>query len=101
MLSTPGVTDEAALKPHLYSRFASALVNLLVLLISLPAFLLRELANLLVQSVICATMSIPAMIGAAIGMMVQLPGIPPGVGVFLPVLVLVPVAMARVTVIKT
>ena len=101
MLRTPGVTDEAALKRHLYSRFASVLVNFLVLLISLPALLLREPANLLIQSVKCATLSIPAMIGAAIGMMVQLPGIAPAVGVFLPVLVLIPVAMARVTVIRT
>lgn len=101
MLATPGITDESSLKRHLYSRFAGVLVDLLVLLISLPAFLLREPSNLLVQSVSCAVMSIPAIIGAAIGMMVQLPGIPPAVGVFLPVLVLIPVAMARLTTIKT
>jgi lipopolysaccharide export LptBFGC system permease protein LptF len=101
MLAMPGITDVASLKRHLYSRFAGVLIDLLVLLISLPAFLLREPSNLLIQSVSCAVMSIPAIIGAAIGMMMQLPGIPPAVGVFLPALVLIPVAMARLTTIKT
>lgn len=101
MLAMPGITDAASLKRHLYSRFAGVMVDLLVLLISLPAFLLREPSNLLIQSVSCAVVSIPAIIGAAIGMMMQLPGIPPAVGVFLPALVLIPVAMARLTTIKT
>jgi lipopolysaccharide export system permease protein len=101
MLRTPGVTDSAALRRHLYSRFSSVLVNLLVMLIALPSFLLREPANLLFQSVMCAGMTIPAMIGAAIGMMVQLPGVTPAVSVFMPVLVLIPVALARITFVKT
>jgi lipopolysaccharide export system permease protein len=101
MLQTPGVTDSAALKRHLYARFSAVLVNLLVLLISLPSFLLREPANLMVHSLTCASMSIPAMIGAAIGMMAQLPGVSPAVSVFMPVLVLIPIAMARMSFIKT
>jgi hypothetical protein len=101
MLRTPGVTDSAALRRHLYSRFSSVLVNLLVMLIALPSFLLREPANLLFQSVMCAGMTIPAMIGAAIGMMVQLPCVTPAVSVFMPVLVLIPVALARITFVKT
>ena len=47
MLQTPGVTDAAALKRHLYARFSTVLVNLLVLLIALPSFLLREPGNLM------------------------------------------------------
>lgn len=101
MLGSPGVADEAALRRHLYARFSSVLVNLLVMLIALPSFLLREPANLLLQSVQCAVMSVPAMIGAAIGMMVQLPGVTPAVSVFMPVLVLIPIALARITFIKT
>ena len=42
------------------------LVNFLVLLISLPSFLLREPGNLLVQSVSCAVMSLPATAGGEI-----------------------------------
>ena len=41
------------------------------------------------------------MIGAAIFMMVQMPGISPTVGVFLPVIVLFPVALGRVTFVRT
>lgn len=101
MLRTPGITDEATLKRHKYSRFATVLVNIIVLVIALPSFLLREPSNLLVQSLRCATIAIAAMIGAAIFMMVQLPGIAPAVGVFLPVIVLLPVALGRVTYIRT
>jgi hypothetical protein len=34
-------------------------------------------------------------------MMVQLPGVTPAVSVFMPVLVLIPVALARITFVKT
>jgi lipopolysaccharide export system permease protein len=101
MLRTPGVMDEAALRRYKYSRFSTVLVNVLVLAIALPSFLLREPSNLLVQSVRCAGLGLGGMIGAAIFMMVQLPGISPTVGVFLPVVVLLPVALGRVTFIRT
>jgi lipopolysaccharide export system permease protein len=101
MLDTPGIADAPTLQRHQYARFSVVLVNLLVLWITLPCFLLREPSNLLVQTVMCASMAIPGMMGAAIGMMVEMPGIPPAVAVFLPVLVLIPVALARFTYIKT
>jgi hypothetical protein len=41
------------------------------------------------------------MMGALIGFAMQLPGVPPAVGVFLPGLVLIPVTMFMVTLIKT
>jgi len=101
MMDAPGVVDLAALKRFKYSRFAAVLVNLLVLAISFRFFLLREPASLLGQSVWCAAMSVPAMIGALIGMTVALPGVPPAVGVFFPVLVLAVLALYFVPFIKT
>ncbi|UCD75594.1 MAG: LptF/LptG family permease [Phycisphaerales bacterium] len=101
MLRTAGVMDEATLLRHKYSRFSTVLVNVLVLVVALPSFLLREPANLLLQSLRCAAIAITAMIGAAIFMMVQLPGIAPAVGVFLPVIVLLPIALGRVTYVRT
>ena len=41
------------------------------------------------------------MMGAAIGMTVDLPGLAPAAGVFLPVILLIPVAMARWTFLRT
>jgi lipopolysaccharide export system permease protein len=88
MLETPTIATRDSLLRFRYSRFSSVLVNLLVLALTLPCFLLREPANLLRQSIMCASLAIPATVGSAIGMMIEMPGIPPAVGVFLPVIVL-------------
>ncbi|MCI0363646.1 MAG: LptF/LptG family permease [Phycisphaerales bacterium] len=84
-----------------YARLSSPLVTLLVLALSLPFLLLREPGNFLRQTVICSALTIPASIGAAVGMMVELPGIPPAVGVFLPVIVLMLMALFPWTFFKT
>ena len=88
MLNSPAMKDREALLRYRYARFSSVLVSVLVVVLTLPTFLLREPANLLRQSVLCASLALPATLGAAIGMMVAMPGIPPAVGVFLPVIVL-------------
>lgn len=101
MLATEGVADTRSLLRHRYTRFASVLVNLLVMGLTLPCFLLREPANLLRQSLLCAALTLPAMLGAAIGMMADLPGIPPAASVFLPVIILSFVAIVPWTNFKT
>jgi hypothetical protein len=101
MLEAPLISDRNALLKQYYSRFASALVTLLVVALSLPCFLLREPANLLKQSMLCASVSIPATVGAAMGMLIDMPGIPPAVGVFLPVVVLGFTAIFPWTLLKT
>ena len=101
MLSTPGVVDTDALVRFGLARFSTVLINMLVLVIALPFFLLREPANLLRNSLLCAATTIPAMLGALMGFAASLPGIPPSVSVFLPVLILLPVAMFMATLIKT
>jgi lipopolysaccharide export LptBFGC system permease protein LptF len=101
MLDSGRVVDRPALLRHRYARFATVGVNVLVLLIALPSFLLREPASLLRQSLTCAAMTLPGMIGSAVGMMVEIPGVGAAVSVFLPVIVLIPIAAARWTVVKT
>ncbi len=101
MLKAHGITDRNTLLRHRYARFSTVLVNVLVLIIALPSFLLREPANLMLQAARCAAVSITAMIGSAVFMMVQLPGISPAVGVFLPVVILFPIALGRITYIRT
>jgi len=101
MLDAPMISDRNALLRHYYSRFASVLVTLLVVALSLPCFLLREPANLLKQSMLCASVAIPATVGSAMGMLIEMPGIPPAVGVFLPVIVLGFTAIFPWTLLKT
>ena len=100
-LRSPGVVDSDALVRFGFARFTTMLINMLVLAITMPFFLLREPANLLRQSVLCAAMALPAMMGALLGFAASFPGIPPSVSVFLPVLILIPVAMFMASLIKT
>jgi hypothetical protein len=101
MLETPGVADEAALRRHQLTRFSAVLVNVLVMWLCLPTFLLRQPANLLTRSLMCAAVGIPALLGSAIFMMADLPGISPAVSVFLPVVVLIPIVLAQWTYVRT
>lgn len=101
MLRSPHSAEASSLIRYRFSRFSTVLVNILVLVITLPSFLLREPSNLLRQSVKCAAIAIPCMFGAVLGMMVELPGIPPVAGVFIPVFILIPIALGRVTFIRT
>jgi lipopolysaccharide export system permease protein len=101
MLDSGGVANTDALMRYGYSRFATVLMNLLVMALTLPCFLLREPSNLLRKSVLCAALAIPAMLGAAVGMMADLPGIPPAGGVFLPIVILLFVALVPWTYFKT
>lgn len=101
LANSPGVVDADALARYKYSRFSSVLVNLLVATIALPYFLLREPIGLMRQSLMCAIMTVPAMLGATIGVTMPLPGIPPAAGVFIPVIILLPIAIGRIAYIKT
>jgi len=101
MLRTPEVVDVPTLIRFKYARFAVVLINLLVLGLTLPTFLLRAPASLMRQAVWCAAISIPAMMGAGLGLNMDLPGIPPAVGVFLPVIILLLLMLARWTSFKT
>lgn len=101
ILESGGVTDTDTLLRYRYARFATVLMNLLVLGLTLPCFLLREPANLLRQSLLCAAFAVPAILGSAVGMMADLPGIPPAGGVFLPIVILLFVSLAPWTYFKT
>jgi len=84
-----------------YGRFAVMLCNILGLLICMPFFVRREPANMVVQSLYCAPVAVASVLGGAIGATASVPGLPPQVSVFLPVMVLVPLAIASVTSVKT
>ena len=93
--------DRARLSRVIYGRFSGALVNLLVLAVALPFFLLREPANMFLQSVKASALIIPILIGSLAAMTLDIPGLSPGVGALLPVAVLLPVAIGRAAYLKT
>ncbi len=101
MLATPGVVNTESLQRFAIARFTTVIINMLALTMSLPFFLVRGPTNLLRASLFCAGTAIPAMMGALIAVAMDLPGIPPVVEVFLPVVVLVPMAMFMTTTIRT
>ena len=96
-----GGVDRARLGRVIYGRFSGALVNVLVLAIALPFFLLREPANMLMQSLKASIVVIPVLVGSLAAMTLELPGLSPGVGAFLLVAVLLPVAIGRSAYLKT
>ncbi|MBL9149449.1 MAG: LptF/LptG family permease [Phycisphaerae bacterium] len=100
MRETGGV-DPRLLSRLTYLRLASIAVNLLVLVVTLPFFLLREPANMLRQSILCAAFAVPAALGSFVAMTIDMPGLAPAVSVFLPAAVLLPLALGRVGAIKT
>ncbi len=84
-----------------WGRPALLATNLLGLIIALPFFLRRTPGNMTVQALKCAPVLLLAMVGGALGAAAPLQGVPPQIGVFLPTFVLLPIAIAAVSLVKT
>lgn len=84
-----------------WSRVSNILSTLLALAITMPFFLLREPKNMLVQSLKCAPVGIVALVGGVLGASASIPGLPAGFGVFVPVIVLTPLAVGALFSIRT
>lgn len=84
--------QEARLERIKWGRVPTMIANLLALVIAIPFFLNREPRNMLIQTLRAAPIALGAVMGGVIGSAVGVPGIPPSLGVFLPVLVLTPMA---------
>jgi len=84
-----------------WGRLSTTLTSLLSLVITLPFFLLREPSNMLVQSLKCAPVGIVALLGSVILTAMPVPGLPAGFGAMLPVFILLPIAIASVSWVKT
>lgn len=78
-------------------RISTMLSNLLTLMIAMSFFLTREPRNMLGQSLKCAPIGIVSLMGAVLGTAATVPGVPTALSVFIPVMVLTPVAIAMVS----
>ena len=104
MLARPELLDEInrdGLLRIQYGRISLILTNLLALAITLPFFLQRMPIGMLNQSLKCAPVAIAAMIGGLLGASAPIPGVPAQLGVFVPVMILIPVAIAMATSVKS
>ena len=84
-----------------WGRIASVVTNLLALSITMPFFITREPKNMVVQSLKCAPVAIVSLMGGVLGSAAEIPGVPAGLGVFVPAMVLAPISIATLTGIKT
>lgn len=78
-------------------RVSTMAANLLTLMIAMSFFLTREPRNMLWQSLKCAPIGMVSLMGAVLGTAVAVPGVPTGVSVFIPVMVLLPVAVVMLS----
>jgi len=84
-----------------WGRVSQLLSSVLSLIITMPFFLMREPRNMLLQSLKASPIGIISLMGGVLLSSVAWPGLPPGFAVFIPVLVLIPVAIAAVSWLKT
>jgi lipopolysaccharide export LptBFGC system permease protein LptF len=96
-LADAGAIERSQADRMVYGRFGTVIVNLLVLVVAVPFFLQRGPANMLRETVLCAATCVPAIILSAVLMAAPVPGLPPAVSVALPVAVLAPIAVARMS----
>ena len=101
MLDAAGSFDAPMLRRHWYSRFASIAMNMLAMIIVIPFFVTREPVVLSQQAVKCGAISMVILLGGMVVMLIPVAGIPAMVSVFLPALVLLPVALFRIVSIRT
>lgn len=96
MLNTSGAFDAQMLRRHWYARFASIAINLLAMVLVLPLFVTRDPVNMSQQAVKCGAIALTVLFGSTVIMLMPVAGIPAMVSVFLPAIVLFPVALLRI-----
>lgn len=84
-----------------YARITVLATGVLSLLVCMPFFLRRTPTNMLLQSVYCAPVAIITVMGSTLGASANIPGIPPLLGALIPIMVLVPLAVAAMSSVRT
>lgn len=77
-----------------FGRVSIALTNLVSLVLVMPFFLVRVPGNMLQQALRGAPVAMIALIGGTVGATAPIAGVSPVISVFIPVLVLLPLAVA-------
>jgi lipopolysaccharide export LptBFGC system permease protein LptF len=97
----PGSDRVSRLERLRASRFSIMLCNLLALVVCMPFFLKREPTNMLVQALACAPVAIVCVMGSTLAASAAIPALPPIVASLVPVVILLPLAIAAGSMVKT
>jgi hypothetical protein len=101
MLDAAGAFDEPLLRRHWFARFATIAMNLLAMIIVIPCFVTRDNVVVTRQAVKSGAIALSILFGGMIVMLMPLQGIPAMVSVFLPAIILIPIALLRMVLIRT
>ena len=101
MLNAAGSFDEPMLRRHWYARFASIALNMLAIVIIIPFFVTKDAVVISRQSVKAGAIALTILFGGMVVMLMPIAGIPSMVSVFLPAIVLLPIALLRAVCIRT
>ncbi|MEK6702122.1 MAG: LptF/LptG family permease [Planctomycetota bacterium] len=82
-------------------RFGAVACNLLALAVCIPFFLRREPVGMVVPALKSAPLAVVALMGGVIGASAAIPALPPALSVFVPAIVLLPIAIASVTSVRS
>ncbi|MBK7403150.1 MAG: LptF/LptG family permease [Phycisphaerales bacterium] len=93
--------DQNRLEAIRWGRVSVMLASLLSLMVSIPFFLQKTPSSAVMRALRCAPVAIVTLMGGVLGASAPIPGVPPQVGVFLPVLVLVPIVIVSITTVRT
>ncbi len=101
MLEVEGSFDEPMLRRHWYSRFSTILLNLFAMIILIPFFVTKDAVVVSRQAVKAGGISLVIMFGGTVLMLLPIAGVPAMVSVFLPAIILIPIALFRAVSIRT
>ncbi|MBA4039001.1 MAG: hypothetical protein C0468_01495 [Planctomyces sp.] len=104
-----GMLGDERLKPELrqsltrimLGRASLTVATVLCLIVAVPFFLTREPRSMVVQTLKCAPVALGSLLGATLAVVAPMPGLPVELSVFVPVIALLPTAIALGTSIKT
>lgn len=101
MLDAAGAFDKPMLRRHWYARFASIALNILAMVIVIPFFITKDAVIVSRQAVKGGAVALTILFGGMVVMLMPIAGIPSMVSVFLPAIVLIPIALLRGVCIRT
>lgn len=84
-----------------FGRLGLIACNLLSLVVCLPFFLRREPVAMVLPALKCAPIAVGTLVGGVLGTSAAIPGLSPEISVFVPALIMLPLAIAATSAIKT
>lgn len=84
-----------------WGRYADLFSSVLTLCVALAFYLRREPTNMLIQSLYAAPIAIVLVVAGVLGTTAAIPGLPPQLAVFIPVIAQIPLAIVAYTSVRT